>query len=129
MYNNKSTLLPPIVLSLGTKNVSSALNWSYGRTYYYKLKAKYPNFHPGKNGGKRIGLNFCQRKLVHHAILFFINKKPVTILKDIREFVRRATGITRSISWFSRFMSANELSWKKVELKEVNKYTPLNFEK
>lgn len=125
----KSTNLPSLVTEFGTGPISLILNWSYHRTYYYKRKAENPSFHPLKNGGKRTGMDFFQRKIVHHAVLFYLDKEAVTTLKDIREVVLRATGISRSVSWYCRFLSSINFSWKTVEVKESNKYTSLNLDR
>ncbi len=124
---NRTQFLIQLVQSLGVKKLSSTLQELYRKMYYYKQKLTNPSFHPLKNGGKRTGFTTFQIKAVHYAVIFFITRKPTTILKEIQQFVIKVLGITRSTSWYCRFLASIDVTWKSVELKEINKYTPLNI--
>ena len=121
--------LSKIEYTYGPKSVSVCLNIPYSNIYYYYKKAIHPDFHSLKRGGKRTGLSIIKSKIVYHAVLFYITRQPVTILKDIRQFVMDVHQIKRSISWYSRFMAKVGITWKCVELKEINKYSSINLER
>ncbi len=116
-----------LIQQFGLKQVSVALQIPYHNLYYYYQKSTNCNFHSKKNGGNRNGLTLLQRKAIHHAVVFFINKKPTTTLKELQQFVIRVLGINRSVAWYSIFLASIDITWKTVELKEINKYTPLNL--
>jgi len=99
-------------------------------TRYWRRKYTDAAFHSNRHGGARsFKFDYMTRNLIEHLIWFEVNKDPTNVLQYYVYKVRKILNIDISKNYISKIFKGWRWSWKILDVRKMEKYTPGNIYK
>jgi len=108
--------------------VSQLFGVSRGFTRYWKRKYIDRSYHPKPNGGpKTFKFDFYTRNLIEELIWILVCEDPTNVLNYYVVKARKILNVDINNQYVSRIFKRWGWSWKIIDIRKIEKYTPKNI--